>query len=245
MKINHILILGANSGMAEAFAYEAAKKNIQLTLAGRTEEKLIALKSDLSVKHDIKVDYVLFDALDFNAHQTFYEALPVKPDAVLCAFGILGDQGNAEKNWDESKLILDSNLIGAISILNIVANDFEKRKQGVIAGISSVAGERGRQSNYMYGAAKAGFSAYLSGLRNRLSKSDVHVLTFKPGFVNTKMLNGLNTPAPLTATAEATGKTILNGMLKKKNILYYKGIWRLIMYIIKSIPESIFKKLKL
>jgi len=245
MHINHLLILGANSGIAEAVAYEAAAKGIKLTLAGRSEEKLIALKSDLTIKYESEVDYVLFDAFNISLHEAFYESLPNKPDAVLCAFGILGSQEKAQQDWQETNTIIESNFTGAVSILNIIANDFEQRGSGIIAGISSVAGERGRQSNYIYGAAKAGFTAYLSGLRNRLAKSGVHVLTVKPGFVKTKMLEGLETPGPLTAKPENAGKAILSAMIKKRNTLYYKSIWRLIMYIIKSIPEPIFKKLNL
>ncbi len=245
MKINHLLILGANSGMAEAVAYEAAARGIEITLAGRSEEKLIALKSDLVIKHGTAVHYVLFDATDTGGHAAFYQALSKKPDAVLCAFGILGDQQEAEKNWTACETIIQSNFTGAVSILNIIASDFAQKGKGIIAGISSVAGERGRQSNYIYGAAKAGFTTYLSGLRNSMYHAGVHVVTVKPGFVKTKMLAGLNTPNLLTAKPEDAGRAILKAMIKKQNTLYYKSIWQLVMYIIKSIPESIFKRLKM
>jgi short-subunit dehydrogenase len=118
-------------------------------------------------------------------------------------------------------------------------------KQGVIVGISSVAGERGRQSNYIYGSAKAGFTAYLSGLRNRLQKENVHVLTVLPGFVYTKMTENLKLPKPLTAAPEEVGVAVYNGVVKRKNVVYVRWMWRWIMLIIKLVPESMFKKLKL
>jgi short-subunit dehydrogenase len=121
----------------------------------------------------------------------------------------------------------------------------ELRGKGAIIGISSVAGERGRQSNYFYGSAKAGFTAYLSGLRNRLYKKGVHVMTVKPGFVRTKMLDNMQTPGPLTAMPSQVAEDIYQGLTKKKNSIYTKSVWRPVMYVIKSIPEPIFKKLKL
>jgi short-subunit dehydrogenase len=243
-KFNHLLILGANSDIAEQVAYHAAANKIILTLGGRSIEKLRALQSDIEAKHEAKVYVTEFDADHIESHQSFYDNLSKKPDAVLCAFGILGDQKLAEKDnsWQN---IIKTNFTGAVSILNIIANDFEKKEHGFIAAISSVAGDRGRQSNYFYGAAKAGLSTYLSGLRNRMHQHNVGVLTIKPGFVNTKMIDGLNTPGLLTVEPEKLGKAILNGMNKNKDEIYFKPIWWFIMRIIKSIPENIFKKMKL
>lgn len=240
-----ILILGATSDMALALAELYAKKGDYLQLAARNPKSLVPIKSDLKIRFGAKVNTYVFDAMDFNSHKGFYESLDKKPDIVLCVFGYLGDQGKAINNWNESKQIIQSNFTGAVSILNIIANDMENRKKGVIVGISSVAGERGRVSNYLYGSAKAGFTAYLSGLRNRLCKSGVHVLTVKPGFVNTKMTEGLPLPKPLTAQPEDVAKAIDNAVRKQKNTIYVFAKWRLIMYIIKSIPEFIFKKLNL
>jgi len=137
------------------------------------------------------------------------------------------------------------NYTGAVSILNIVANYYVSQQKGIIAGISSVAGERGRQSNYFYGSAKAGFTAYLSGLRNRLFHQQVHVLTVQPGFVYTRMTEGLPLPRLLTATPEKVADSIYLAIRKKKNVIYVKWFWRWIMLIIKCIPEFLFKKLKL
>ena len=226
-----ILILGATSDMAIALAEIYAKKGDKLQLAARNPSMLTPIKKDLEIR--------------FGAQISTYISLDTKPDIALCVFGYLGDQRKAIKDWDESKQIIQSNFTGAVSILNIIANDMEDRKEGVIVGISSVAGERGRVSNYLYGSAKAGFTAYLSGLRNRLCKSGVHVLTVKPGFVNTKMTEGLPLPKPLTAQPEEVATAILKAIKKQKNTIYVFAKWRLIMYIIKSIPEFIFKKLSL
>jgi short-subunit dehydrogenase len=141
--------------------------------------------------------------------------------------------------------MIHTNYTGAVSILNVVSRYYEQQKEGVIVGISSVAGERGRQSNYIYGSAKAGFTAYLSGLRNRMFREGVHVLSVQPGFVYTRMTENLKLPALLTAKPEDVGAAVYSAVEKKKNIIYVKWFWRWIMLIITSIPEFIFKKLKL
>ena len=241
----NVLILGATSDMAVAIARQLATEGYSITLAGRSTERLSALEGDLRVRHKALVNSVYFDALDFRSHEAFYHALPEKPDVVICVFGLLGDQKKGESDWQHCSDIISSNYTGAVSILNVVANDFERRKKGVIVGISSVAGERGRQSNYIYGSAKAGFSAYLSGLRNRLYHHGVHVLTVKPGFVKTKMIEDIKTPGPLTALPKTVGKHVSRAIRSKKNAIYVLPVWGLIMLIIKMIPERIFKKLKL
>ncbi|PWT97795.1 MAG: short-chain dehydrogenase, partial [Bacteroidetes bacterium] len=140
---------------------------------------------------------------------------------------------------------INTNYTGAVSVLNVIANDFAARKQGVIVGISSVAGERGRQSNYIYGSAKSGFTAYLSGLRNRMFHYGVHVVSVLPGFVYTRMTEHLQLPKLLTAQPEDVADSVYKAVVKKKNIVYVKWFWKWIMLIIRSIPESMFKKRKL
>jgi short-subunit dehydrogenase len=240
-----VLILGASSDIAKAAARQYARKGATLFLAGRNEETLQGFAKDLSIRHNVISKFVRFDADDINSHASFYKSISPAPDVVVCAFGYLGDQEVAQKNWDESNRIIMANYTGAVSILNIVANDMEARKVGAIIGVSSVAGDRGRQSNYIYGSAKAGFTAYLSGLRNRLFKSGVHVVTVKPGFVDTKMTNGLKLPAPLTAKPDQVAAKMISAVDKKSNEIYVLWMWRWVMMIIKSIPEGIFKKLKL
>lgn len=241
----NVLVLGATSDIATALASQFAAKGFGITLAARDEKKLPILAADLNIRYNVPVYTVYFDALDFKSHQPFYASLNPKPTVVICVFGFLGNQQIAEQDWNHAALILDSNFTGAVSILSVVANDFEQKQDGIIVGISSVAGERGRQSNYFYGSAKAGFTAFLSGLRNRLHKNRVHVLTVKPGFMKTKMIEGLKTPGPLTASPEVAAKRIFKAVKSRKNVVYVLPIWWLVMMVIRNIPEGIFKKLKL
>lgn len=241
----NVLILGASSDMAVAIARKFASEGYSITLAGRNTERLKPLEADLKVRYGCNAFTVKFDAVDFKSHEQFYNTLPEKPDVVICVFGLLGDQKIAEQDWKSCEEILNSNYIGAVSILNVVANDFEKRKKGTIIGISSVAGERGRQSNYLYGSAKAGFSSYLSGLRNRMHHHGVHVMTVKPGFVKTKMIENLKTPGPITATPKQVADRIFKATKSKDNSIYVLPIWNPIMAVIRNIPEGMFKKMKL
>jgi decaprenylphospho-beta-D-erythro-pentofuranosid-2-ulose 2-reductase len=241
----NVLILGAASDMAVAIARKFASEGYSVTLAARNIEKLQAIESDLKVRFKGNAYSVAFDALDFSYHEKFFQALPEKPDVVVCVFGLLGDQPEAQANWKACEEILFTNYVGAVSILNVAANEFEKRRKGTIVGISSVAGERGRQSNYLYGSAKAGFTAYLSGLRNRLFHSGVHVLTVKPGFVKTRMTENIKTPGPITAHPKKVADHVFRAVRKKANSIYVLPVWGLIMFVIRNIPEGIFKKLKL
>jgi decaprenylphospho-beta-D-erythro-pentofuranosid-2-ulose 2-reductase len=240
-----VLILGAASDMAVAIARKFASDKYDVIVAGRDLEFLNTLQSDLSIRYNVKSAAIKFDALDYRSHESFYQNLPFKPDVTICVFGYLGDQEKAMKKWDETSKIIATNYTGAVSVLNIVANDYEEKKKGIIVGISSVAGERGRQSNFIYGSAKAAFTAYLSGLRNSLYKSGVHVVTVLPGFVYTKMTAELPLPKMLTATPEEVANVVKKAVVHKKNRVYVKWFWKWIMLIIKLIPEPVFKKMKL
>jgi short-subunit dehydrogenase len=243
--MTQVLILGATSDIAKALAYRFAQAGGNLTLAARGPERLAEVVSDLEIRHNVRAEAMAFDALDYSSHPGFYQSLAVKPDVAICVFGYLGEQTLAQTDFAETEKVIDSNYTGAVSILNIIANDFEGRRSGTIIGISSVAGDRGRQSNYIYGSAKAGFTAYLSGLRNRLAKSGVHVLTVKPGFVRTRMTAGLPLPGPVTAKPEQVANDVFKAYLKQQNQLYTLWMWQFIMLIIRHIPESIFKKMSL
>jgi short-subunit dehydrogenase len=240
-----ILIIGAKSDIAKALAREYAKHDYDLLLTGRNIEALKPFGDDLRIRYNRKAYFAELDVLDYASHQAFYDSLEEKPEGVIIAAGYLGDQKLAENDFDEAHKILDTNYTGAVSILNIIATDFEERKSGFIIGISSIAGDRGRGSNYFYGSAKAGFSAYLSGLRNRLFPSNVQVLTVKPGFVDTKMTRGMDLPGALTAQPEEVAADIFKAQQKGKDVIYTKWMWRYISLIIRSIPEGIFKKLSL
>ncbi len=238
-----VLILGATSDIAQAIARKYAAEGWDLVLAARNLELLEPIAGDLRVRSEADIQTVGFDAADFSSHRGFYESLETKPDLVICVFGYMADQRLVRTDFDEVQKTIAVNYTGAVSILNVVAEDFEQRGRGSIVGISSVAGDRGRQSNYIYGSAKAGFTAYLAGLRNRLAKAGVHVMTVKPGFVRTKMTESLELPASLTAEPEQVATAVYQGVEKKHNTVYTLWMWRWIMLIIKLIPEPIFKKM--
>tara|TARA_B100000900_G_scaffold415928_1_gene447926 strand:- start:697 stop:1428 length:732 start_codon:yes stop_codon:yes gene_type:complete len=241
--MSYVLIVGAKSDIAKAIAKQYVKNGFDLYLAAKYKDELDNFSKDLMVRSERNIKLLEINILDRDSHQSFYDQLQEKPIGVICAVGYLGDQHNAEHNFLESKKIIDTNYTGIVSLFNIIANDFEKRKHGFMVAISSVAGDRGRKSNYIYGSAKAGLTAYLSGLRNRLFKTGVHVLTVKPGFVNTKMTRGMNLPSILTAQPDEIATAVFKAVQKKKNTIYIKPIWWLIMKIIKIIPEWKFKRM--
>ena len=243
--MEYFLILGAKSDMAKAVAIKYVKEGYNLYLAARNSEELKNFAKDLQIRYSKNVICIELDILNYNSHKPIYDSIRKKPIGVISFIGFLGDQKNAQNDFQESTKIINTNFTGLVSILNIVANDFEKNKKGFIVGVSSVAGDRGRQSNYIYGSSKAAFSAYLSGLRNRLSKSNVHVLTVKPGFVDTRMTKDMNLPKILTANPKEVAKDIYRAQQRKKNVLYTKWFWKWIMAVVKNIPEFQFKKMKL
>lgn len=243
--MKHILLIGAKSDIAKAIAREYAKNGYNLYLAGRNINEFEAFQNDLKIRSNVNVELKEFDITDFNSHEEFFNKLDSKPFGTIVVAGYMAEQKECENDFTKTLNTINVNFTGAVSILNIIANDMEKSKNGFIVGVSSVAGDRGRKANYIYGSSKAAFSAYLSGLRNRLFESKVQVLTVKPGFVATKMTAGLDLPEKLTAQPEEVAKDIFVAQQKGKDVLYTKGIWRLIMLIIKHIPEFIFKKLSI
>lgn len=245
MKGQWLLVLGANSDMAVATARHFARNGWNIALASRDRDSLVREAANLRLRYGVEVRDYFFDARDFASHPGFYASLAEKPDAILLAFGLLGDQQKAQGDFSKAQALIETNLTGAVSILEIVAADFEVRRCGLIIGISSVAGDRGRKSNYLYGCAKAGFTAYLSGLRHRLAASGVHVLTVKPGFVATKMTTGLDLPQRLLASPDDVAAGIARGARKRSNTIYVKPVWRVIMWIVVHLPEQIFKKTNL
>jgi short-subunit dehydrogenase len=239
-----LLVLGATSDIARATASVFGQNGWSLELAGRDKEATEKIANDLRIRLNAEVNCRVFDILSDN-HESFWQSLENKPDAVLCAIGAMGDQVEAQSNWGLAEKILRSNFFGLLPFLDIVANYFENKGEGIIVGISSVAGDRGRASNYYYGSAKAAFTSYLSGLRNRLAKKGVRVVTVKPGYVNTRMTEGLNLPKRLVAQPERVALDIWKAVNKKRDVIYSLWAWKWIMFIIKSIPERIFKKLNL
>jgi len=242
---NWLLVLGANSDIALAISKRYAKEGFNIYLASRDIHACERNACDIRIRYKVKVKSLFFDACDYSSHQLFYSELKSKPLGVVLAFGVMNEQQQAQTSFVLAKDMIDTNYSGSVSICEEIAKDFEKRRDGFIVGISSVAGDRGRMSNYLYGSSKAAFSSYLSGLAHRLSKFNVLVLIVKPGFVETKMTHQLDLPSYLTAKPKQVANSVYKGVLKKKSIIYILPIWRLIMWIIKNIPSFLLHKTNL
>lgn len=240
-----VLILGARSDIGKAVAHKFAALGHPVQLAARNAASLEADKTDMELRYRVAVSLHDFDALALDTHDAFVAALPELPRIAVCAVGLMGEQSENERDVAAAARVMRSNFEGPASILATLANRFEERGSGTIVGISSVAGDRGRATNYVYGSAKAGFTAFLSGLRNRLAKRGVHVVTVLPGFVATQMTEGMDLPAKLTAEPSELAEAIARAVERKKNVIYVRPIWRLIMLIIRTIPERIFKGMKI
>ena len=239
--MSYVLIIGAKSDIAKAVARKYAENGYNLYLAARNSNELDDFSNDITVRTQKTVKIIELDILDYKSHQALYEQLEEKPLGVISAIGYLGVQEKAQSDFEEAQKIMDTNYTGIVSLFNIIAEDFETRRSGFMIGISSVAGDRGRKSNYIYGSAKAALTTYLSGLRNRLYDAQVHVLTVKPGFVATKMTADMDLPEKLTAQPDEVAEDIYKAQQKGKSVLYTKWIWRWVMLIIRNIPEWKFK----
>ncbi|EGG94512.1 oxidoreductase, short-chain dehydrogenase/reductase family [gamma proteobacterium IMCC1989] len=247
-----IVILGAMSTIAIACTRLWANKECEFILIARNKDKLSQIADDLTARGSI-VHIKTSDFSDYSKHETLSKECFEKVgniDILLTAYGTLPDQIECEKNTDIALQEFHTNGLSVISLLNHFAMRMEKQDtvsgtiSGTIAVISSVAGDRGRASNYLYGAAKSAVSTYCSGLRARLSRTGIHVLTIKPGFVDTQMTQHLTLPEKLTASPEQVAHDISGAITSKKDVLYTRWFWRYIMLIIVIIPNRIFKKMK-
>lgn len=242
-----ILIIGATSAIAENAARIWAKEGCLFYLVARCQERLDVISKDLIVRGAVGVDRFCMDLTQFDQHDDMLNAAYAflgEIDVALIAHGILSNQVACESSPPLTLQEISINSLSVVSILTILANRFEERKSGMIAVISSVAGDRGRQSNYVYGSAKAMVSAFTSGLRQRLAKSNVYVLTVKPGFVDTPMTKGF-TKGILWVKPRTIAIQVVQACNSKGGILYTPKFWWAIMGIIKLIPERVFIKLKL
>ena len=236
-----ILFLGASSDIGLSLANIFAKNGFNLILASRDTGYLKLKSNELKKKYNTSISIYSFDILNEKNYVGFISKLEVIPDIVVCCVGYLGKQLKSQNSLQESSLVIRTNFLGPVNIINIFANMFEERGSGTIIGLSSVAGERGRASNYLYGASKAGFSAYLSGLRQRLHKKKINVITIKLGYVLTKFVKDKKLPFFLTISKEKAAEIIYIGIMKKRDIVYVGVIWFYIMFILKIIPEKFYK----
>jgi decaprenylphospho-beta-D-erythro-pentofuranosid-2-ulose 2-reductase len=245
MTKSHVLVLGARSDIARAVAHKFASLGHPIQLAARNSDTLKADKLDMELRYTVPVSLHEFDALNTGQHAIFVDCLPVLPAIAVCAVGFMGDQMESEQDTAAAVYVMRSNYEGPANILAVLANRFEARGSGTLVGISSVAGERGRATNYVYGSAKAGLTSFLSGLRNRLAPRGVHVLTVLPGFVATQMTERMDLPQRLTAQPKEVAEAIARAVERKQDVLYTRPIWRLIMLVVRNIPERVFKMKKI
>ena len=242
-----ILVLGATSGIAEAVCRRWAERGESLFLVARNEDKLAAVAADMRTRGAAYVDTAVADLDDTAIHaELLAHAINSLAglDIAFLALGVLGDQPKAERSFPEAAQILHTNLVAPVSLLTWLANYCAQLHAGTLAILSSVAGERGRKSNYVYGSSKAGLTAFVDGLRNRVDRDGVRVMTIKPGPVKTAMTADMKGSEKF-ADVEVVAATLVKAIDRGADIVYVPGIWRIIMAVIRSIPERIFKKLNL
>ena len=242
-----VLIVGATSAIAAETARAYAAYGARLFLTGRNPERLQAVAADLAVRGASAVETAVLDVTDrrragevMDAAWTAFGGL----DVALLAHGVLPDQARCQSSAEEAVAALEVNFVSTVALLTPLANRFEGARAGCIAVITSVAGDRGRQSNYVYGAAKGGLDRFLEGLRNRLFHSGVAVITLKPGFVDTPMTAG-RPQGPLFASARRVGRAVHRAIERRRDVAYIPWFWRPIMAVIRGLPEAAFKRLRL
>jgi short-subunit dehydrogenase len=242
-----ILVLGATSGIAEATCRIWATEGARLFLVARNAERLAAVAADLRTRGASYVDTAVADLDDTDRHPELL-AHAVNSltgmDIAYLAHGILGDQARAEQDFNAAAQIIYTDFMAPVSLLTWLANFCVQRHTGTLAVISSIAGDRGRRSDYLYGSAKAGLTEFLSGLRNRVDREGVTVLTIKPGPVKSAMTSGVQ-GSDRFADADSVAASIARAIDKRQDILYVPFRWQPIMFFLRHLPERIFKKLNL
>jgi short-subunit dehydrogenase len=243
-----VLVVGATSAIAEAAAREWAARGARLFLVARNSERLRAISADLEIRYGREVGGIVLDLSDATKHQAMLDAAVGalgEIETVLIAYGTLSRQDECDASADTLLSEFTTNALSVISLLRLMADYMARRGKGTIAVISSVAGDRGRQSNYAYGAAKAAVTVYSQGLRNRLHKLGIAVVTVKPGFVDTPMTRHISAKGLLWAKPASVGRGIVDAVSRGADVVYLPWFWRYIMLIIRLIPEALFKRLSL
>ena len=243
-----VVVFGATSAIAEAVARRYAETGAALVLVGRREPQLMRIKADLEVRGASRVATVGGDLAELEGHERLVEAAALHqgaPDLVLVAWGSLTDQARATTDAAYAARELTTNFVAPAALLLRIAAWLEPQRQGVIAVITSVAGDRGRQSNFVYGAAKGGLQRFLEGLRHRLHGQGITVLDIRPGFVATPMTAGMAQTGPLWATPEQVAADIVQAIEQAQPVLYTRWFWRWIMLAVRTVPMPLFHRTKL
>ena len=237
------LVIGVTSDIGRAIARKLVDGGFMLQVAARDPAGLEREARDLRVRTGAVVAVHRCDVLDEDGGASLLDGLDPLPDTAVCVVGLLGDQAESQRDGAAAKRVMQTNYVGPALLMGALAEQFERRGHGILIGVSSVAGERGRAANYVYGSAKAGFTAFLSGLRNRLTAAGVHIMTVKPGFVRTRMTDGMDLPARLTATPEDVAAAVVAAIHRHRDVVYVRRVWGPIMFVLRMIPERLFKRM--
>jgi len=237
-----ILILGGSSDIGLAIAHRFAAERYAVMLAGRDPSRLERDAEDIRLRHRAEVSVHRYDVLELADAEAFFAGFERMPRVIVSVVGLLGDQDEAAGDPETARRVVETNFLGPAWAMEAAARVLEGEGGGTVVGVSSVAGDRGRARNYWYGAAKAGFSEMLSGLRQKHARGKVHVLTVKPGFVATRMTQGMGLSGPLVAQPEEVGEAVWRGVANGANVIHVRRIWRLVMAVITHLPEAVFKR---
>lgn len=245
--MRNILVIGATSAIAQATMRHFAAAGDALFLVARNGDKVQAIADDLEVRGAPQVATATLDAADCQRHEALIDEVVHRLgglDTVLIAYGTLAEQASCQNSFEMTRQAFENNALSVISWLTRLARRFEQQGHGTLCVITSVAGDRGRQSNYVYGAAKAAVNVFMQGLRNRLHTSAVHVLTVKPGLVDTPMTAAF-AKGLLWSTPDVVGRGIYRAIQKKRQVVYLPRFWYPIMLLIRAMPAAVFKRLRL
>jgi len=243
--VSRYLVVGATSAIARALSAQWAARGTSLVLCGRDLPELERLAADVRVRYRVEARSMQFDALDHPGYAAFWQRCLDQEgafDGVILAVGNNGDQQEAEQDTLAMRQVIDLNFTACAALLHTLAPYFERRGRGMLLVLSSVAGDRGRRSNYVYGSAKAGLSVFTQGLRARLAPSGVRVVTVKPGFVDTRMTFSRG-KLPLMATPEAVAAAVYRAATRGRDVIYVPWFWALIMAIIRALPERVMSRM--
>ena len=243
--MKYVLIIGAKNELGIELANLYARNNYNLYLAGRSIKDIQDKSDEIEKKYKVKSVLCELDVTDYNSHQKIYDTLIIKPIGVIYLAGYYPNIPLSTSKWSETVRTIEINYLGCMSLLNIISNQFINDRRGFIISVTSVSGLRGRAKNYIYGSAKAGLITYMSGLRNKMNKYNVNVLTVIPGFITSNEDKKENYPRVLVTTPKKLALRIFNAQQSNKDVIYSSISWQLIMFFIKLIPEALFKKLKI
>ena len=243
-----VLILGATSAIAQAYARRRAAHGGDFVLAGRREGRLTAIAADLRVSGAASAETHVVDLAAIDGIETQMRDIRARfgePDEVVIAYGVLGEQADAERDLTQARGLIESNFTSAAVWILALLKDRPEAHKLTIVGIGSVAGDRGRASNFVYGSAKAGFDRFLEGLTHKYHGSPVRIIRVKPGFVDTPMTAGVAKGGPLWAKPDQVAADIVRAVEKGRRIVYTPWFWWPIMMVIRHLPWFVFRRLKI